>query len=1726
MANSFLFRITDEGVDELKRKLEALGPSGKAAFDTIANASPRLANSLDQAQSRMDQTRSKLEALKTAGESTSRAFETLNRGLALFGVGLGIEKVIEFGKRSIENVASLKDLSTQIGVTTKDFQVYQYAARQNSVATQAWQSGLATLTREIGDAVAGNKDAIDLFKRLNIEFKDGAGNARATGEAARDLAQRIHDSASAAQQSAIASDALGRVGRQLIPIFKEGADGLDKFAASAKNAGEVLDDETIERLNRADTTFKNLAAHMEIFFAEGIDNGIEVAKAFGNMAVAAEKFAAFKIDVGKINGQIDSLQKQLQEKAAAYNNDKNLGLNLYSDAAFDADQRRIRAQVENLKRELSDLTNPPVKVIQPPESSFEKPGRSGSAAGGSFTYSAASTLGPALQAGADQIAILRQVAGLSPAARSVQEPQLAALYGARRNTDPAISGAADQFADQARTQAILKQTQAIADQNQQIETNTALTGKSADAWLQSDAAGQRADAQRQAALEELTTGYSAAARAAQIMAQQAADAALRGAQQLDQLRQAAAEAEAQAAAAANGPAALASAQLAQKIAAATRSLKASLENAAGDDADRLRREIDGITESLTRADEAAKKLRLETSLFDQQDEIGALREQLSLVGEISGVQAVQVAHLEAINKLQREGADLASDAAKAYVANAEQIASLKDQIEISQREAELMLEPAKNAIQGLQSAWTDGWEKVLSGDALTSFSDFFSTVKQMGIHWAAEMVSLLTFRPAAGSILGAVAPGLAASLGFGGAAAAAQNSGASGITSGGSGSFAATSSPLAAIFGGAGGATSGLGSWLFGSAGTGFTHTGAAVGAQSGLFGSMPGMSSFFNSGLGTGLIGAGVSAALTAASGGSGLQSAVSGAGSLIGGIAGSYFGPAGSMAGSALGGIAGNIIGSLFGGKDKKPPKQQSITGINALASGYFGAGDTVTKHTGDATSELGKNATNALNTFLASIGGTVNGSLGGQNQLLYYGRTPRYMSVVGGVNNQYGEDAQGAQDAVADFIARTMVAAAQSKKLDGVSESVRIAIANSGAKDAAALDAAVAFGKFYDRIDQIREPADAAAKAMADLSVEMSKAEQQAQDYGLSVAKLPEIFRQNFIDGISDQILQLKDPTAYALKQMELERAAALAQATKLGADINAVEELYGLKRQAIVEQGLQGVSSSFQDFFNALLTDSNLSALSPQEQYKVSKAAFEGASNDNLIAAASPFLQASRGMFASSKGYADDFRAVLDRVKEAGGITSDIPFFAKGGDHPGGWMVAGEEGAELIATGAARVFDAETTAAIMAAANADLSPKLLAKIVRSFGEGPDTELAHLTPDEISRLVADRGGVPPGINPRSGLLAFRPTGSWGGTDGRSPNSSRATGGDPSGRSAAGSAYGGGAGGYGGKGGGFKGAANKQTAPLANPAVNPSNKNLGLAGPDYSGPMGAHTGVDNSNPANAPGKQSDKGGGGWDDSFGPAPKSVMSPDGFFDASKIANTPNGPVDADKFFHDWADSQGIAFGDVQEDTFWDKLGNWLASFAGFNEINPLEDKSYNLPGNPAGQGANWGFDPAGLIGSLIGMGVGLPFGGGVIADFISRMFGRPLEIPIGPSVFGAPDNPMVADGVANALAAQGASDISIGNASISANTPLSGAGVLAGGDIPRALSSVVTGGGSSGSLKPGLDQTARGTNTTSQQLSLIAELLKSNDDKLGRLLQAQAQTNDTLKFQARGSTKI
>lgn len=86
----------------------------------------------------------------------------------------------------------------------------------------------------------------------------------------------------------------------------------------------------------------------------------------------------------------------------------------------------------------------------------------------------------------------------------------------------------------------------------------------------------------------------------------------------------------------------------------------------------------------------------------------------------------------------------------------------------------------------------------------------------------------------------------------------------------------------------------------------------------------------------------------------------------------------------------------------------------------------------------------------------------------------------------------------------------------------------------------------------------------------------------------------------------------------------------------------------------------------------------------------------------------------------------------------------------------------------------------------------------------------------------------------------------------------------------------------------------------------------------------------------------------------------------------------------------------------------ENIGNFIAGMFGFNEMDPTAP-GFSQPGAPGQTGqADWGFDPAGLIGGGLAGAFGVPVIGGFLADQISSALGRPLQVNLGPSVFGGP----------------------------------------------------------------------------------------------------------------------
>lgn len=405
-------------------------------------------------------------------------------------------------------------------------------------------------------------------------------------------------------------------------------------------------------------------------------------------------------------------------------------------------------------------------------------------------------------------------------------------------------------------------------------------------------------------------------------------------------------------------------QQAQAIASAERAARAAAQRSQDDQAEYYR--------ALTRMqaeqakDEAAqldglRKKRREQLASRLEDHRQALRTE---------VEAEQERHALVLRDL-REAVDarVATEAealalrARAEVEHQERLSDIQEQSQRAANEAlgrqqerqrELMLQPFKNALDGMQNAFANAFESIFSG-GVNSFKDLGATIKQVFIRLAAEIASLLVFQPIVGGLLNSVgASGLAAQLGLGGAGGGSLIGG-----SGAGGSAFSGGSLLSSLVGGFQsdtlaslgiGIADKLGFGAFGQS----AMAGAGLNAPFGIIG-----------GLGANLLGLGGGTASTVLGGVGGLVGG--GIGSSLGATLGSAAGPLGAIAGSFLG----SALGGLFGGKPKRKTGMATLDGgtMQLLSKGGKG-------NDGSGAAVIAEQLGALLNQALSTAGGSIAG------------------------------------------------------------------------------------------------------------------------------------------------------------------------------------------------------------------------------------------------------------------------------------------------------------------------------------------------------------------------------------------------------------------------------------------------------------------------------------------------------------------------------------------------------------------------------------------------------------------------------------------------------------------------------------------------------------------------------------------------------------------------------
>lgn len=207
----------------------------------------------------------------------------------------------------------LNTLSKQTGISTEDLQKYQYAASRIDVSVETLTGSMSKLTKNMSNARKGTGDAADAFNTLGVNITDAQGNLRDNEEVFKETVKALGQIENETERDAMAMAIFGKSAQDLNPLILGGADALEKLGQEAANAGLILDQQSIDKLNGVQDAVDGLkasasgAAHLfSVGFAGPISDAINTVTGYIQQLTGSFEggFSAMGETIGAILGDM------------------------------------------------------------------------------------------------------------------------------------------------------------------------------------------------------------------------------------------------------------------------------------------------------------------------------------------------------------------------------------------------------------------------------------------------------------------------------------------------------------------------------------------------------------------------------------------------------------------------------------------------------------------------------------------------------------------------------------------------------------------------------------------------------------------------------------------------------------------------------------------------------------------------------------------------------------------------------------------------------------------------------------------------------------------------------------------------------------------------------------------------------------------------------------------------------------------------------------------------------------------------------------------------------------------------------------------------------------------------------------------------------------------------------------------------------------------------------
>ncbi|RLC39121.1 hypothetical protein DRH27_00545 [Candidatus Falkowbacteria bacterium] len=308
--------------------------------------------------------------------SAGRQFKSfVGQAIAFAGISFGAS----FLKGVIETNSQLAKNADTLGLGIEAYQELQFAAERSGIATSQFTSNMTAFVKRVGEARQGVGPLVSGLKDLDQELLRNIVTADGQEAALKIVADAIKNADSAAERAAITNAAFSRSGVAMVAALKDGAEGLNAFAAEAHNLGLVIEEDLIRSAERYDDQLLNLSRRISATFGAGfldlvttvLDSSTKVFNAFfatvekgvNTISAGLERaFALFDLLSTKNILRPAEALREYNEVVSSIDADlisMNAAVDAGADAAFTYENEVIaaRAATEAMNAEARKITN-------------------------------------------------------------------------------------------------------------------------------------------------------------------------------------------------------------------------------------------------------------------------------------------------------------------------------------------------------------------------------------------------------------------------------------------------------------------------------------------------------------------------------------------------------------------------------------------------------------------------------------------------------------------------------------------------------------------------------------------------------------------------------------------------------------------------------------------------------------------------------------------------------------------------------------------------------------------------------------------------------------------------------------------------------------------------------------------------------------------------------------------------------------------------------------------------------------------------------------------------------------------------------------------------------------------------------------------------------------------------------------------------------------------------